>query len=213
MSERRGPRLVVEVGFLAALAAASTFANLRSYEIAGVMLLGWVCVAVFEWGALRSRAHYGSGLPPRWYVPQFTLPPPRPLEQFSAGYPSEPSAGEATWIASPAMLADWPVADEPVAAHERRVEEETQVHDVLEVEMALMLAEPEVEPELEPEPAPQHAAPRAVGMSKHRIDPLAEPPQKGRRFGRRVDDEALYAEVPNRPSGSRLLPSQSRSED
>src|SRR4051795_11963344 len=134
MPGRRAPRLAVEVGFLAALAVAASFAHLHPYEIAGVMLLGWVLAAVFEWGALRTRSHYGGGLPPRWYVPQISLPPPRPLEQVSSGYPAEAAVEEATWIASPAMLADWPVAEEPPPV-EARVEEETQGHDGLQGEL------------------------------------------------------------------------------
>src|SRR5437764_10505314 len=123
MPERRASRLLLEIVFLAALAAALTFAHLRPAEIAGLELLGWVFVALFEWGALRRLPHYGSGLPPRWYVPQVSLPPPRPLEQFVSGYPAADAVDEATWIASPAMLADWPVADvEPV------FDESTHVH-------------------------------------------------------------------------------------
>src|SRR5437763_11609075 len=141
MSERRAPRLIVEVVFLAALAAALTFARLQIYQVVGVMLLGWLLVTVFEWGALRARPHYGSGAPPRWYSPKVTLPPPRPLEQFSAGYPAAEAPSDApTWIASPAMLADWPVADlEPDA--EAPVEEQTHVHDVLELELGVAVAE------------------------------------------------------------------------
>src|SRR5438552_14341354 len=196
MSERRAPRLFVEVAFLAALAAALTFADLQAYEIAGVMVLGWVLVAVFEWGALRARPHYGSGSPPRWYSPPVKLPPPRPLEQFSAGYPAAEAPSDApTWIASPAMLADWPVADvdpgtEPV------VDEQTHVHDVLEFERAVAVAgeTTEAEPaELDEEPEddeadvePQQPEPRrqieprpvAAGQrtARHRIDPLAAAP-------------------------------------
>src|SRR5690349_20834689 len=131
MSERRAPRLILEVAFLAALSAALTFTDLETYAIAGVMAVGWLLVVVFEWGALRARAHYGSGLPPRWYVPRTTLPPPRPLEQLSSGYPAPDATADApTWIASPAMLAEWPVADiEPV--EESPVDEQTHVHDVL----------------------------------------------------------------------------------
>ncbi|HEY3922675.1 MAG TPA: hypothetical protein VGL76_11265 [Gaiellaceae bacterium] len=207
MSERRAPRLVLEVVYLAALATALGFARLRGYEIAGLMFLGWTLVAVFEWGALRGRAHYGSGLPPEWYVPHVDLPPPRPLEQVAVRYPAELLNDEPTWIASPAMLADWPVADEPVV--ELRVEEETQVHDVLELELALAVVEAVDEPE-PPLPTATPAAP--VTTARHRIDPLAEPEQKARRFNRRTKDEAVYAEVPLRPS-QRSLPSRSRSED
>src|SRR5215468_11439179 len=128
MPERRAPRLIAEIGFLAALAAALAFAGLETYAIVGVMLVGWALVALFEWGALRGRAHYGSGSPPRWYVPRVALPPPRPLEQLSSGYPAAEPAGDApTWIASPAMLAEWPVAEGDTDSDvEIAVEEQTQ---------------------------------------------------------------------------------------
>jgi len=200
LSERRAPRLALEVAFLIALAVALSFAHLRAYAVAGMMALGWVFVAVFEWGALRASPHYGSGLPPSWYVPPVSLPPPRPLEQVAARYAAEPGGDEPTWIASPAMLADWPVADEPVA--EPLLEQATQVHDVLEVERALAVVETR---------AP--AAGPSVRTERHRIDPLAEPPAKSRRLGRRVVDETAYAEVPSRPQGSRLLPGRSSRED
>jgi hypothetical protein len=221
MAERRAPRFALEVLFLAALAAALTFANLRPLAIAGLMLLGWVFVAIFEWGALRSRAHYGSGLPPRWYVPELSLPPPRPLEQVGAGYPAAEVAGDApTWIASPAMLADWPVAE-----IEPSVDEQTQVHDVLEVELAIAVAEAReesAEAVAEPEPA---EAPRreeravvseetqSLRMARHRIDPLEEPAPKARRFGKRQSADVVYAEVPARPTGSRPLPTLLRGDD
>src|SRR5881275_3411756 len=102
MSDRRGSRFLVEVLFL--------------LEIAGVMLVGWVVVALFEWAAWRDEPHYGSGLPPRYYVPQVSLPPAQPLEQVAAGYP-ETRDEAPTWIASAAlrneMLGEWPVAAHP----------------------------------------------------------------------------------------------------
>jgi hypothetical protein len=203
MADRRAPRFALEVIFLAALAAALTFANLRPVTIAGLMLLGWIFVAIFEWGALRSRAHYGSGLPPRWYVPHISLPPPRPLEQVAVGYPAaEVAGGEApTWIASPAMLADWPVAEiEPT------VDEQTQVHDVLEVELAIAVANAVPEGDVPQQPV-------QVRTARHRIDPLAEPAPKARRFGRRQGGDVIYAEVPARPEGSRSLPTRPRGDD
>src|SRR6476660_3169023 len=141
MSERRAPRLIVEVAFVAAREAALAFAESGTYEIVGVMLPGWALVALVERGALRGRAHYGSGSPPRWYVPRVVLPPPRPLEQVSSGYPaSEPATDAPTWIASPAMLAEWPVAeaDTDTDGDLAAVEEQTQVHDV---DVALAVAE------------------------------------------------------------------------
>jgi hypothetical protein len=225
VAARRAPRFVLEVLFLSALAAALTFVNLRPIAIAGLMLLGWAFVAIFEWGALRTRAHYGSGLPPRWFVPKISLPSPRPLEQVGSGYPAPEAVGDApTWIASPAMLADWPVSES-----ESPVDEQTHVHDVLEVELALAVAEKSreevveavVEPDLgaetsipeevELESLPREAA--EVRMARHRIDPLDEPAPKARRFGRRQDAEVAYAEVPARPEGSRSLPSRSRGDD
>jgi hypothetical protein len=113
MTDRRGSRFLLEVLFLLGLTVALTLANLRPLEIAGVMLIGWVIVALLEWVAWRDEPHYGSGLPPRYYVPQVSLPPAQPLEQVSAGYP-EARDEAPTWIASPAlraeMLGEWPVA-------------------------------------------------------------------------------------------------------
>jgi hypothetical protein len=230
MSERRAPRLIIELAFLVALSAAVTFADLQTYEIAGVMLLGWVLVAVFEWGALRGRPHYGSGSPPRWYIPQLTLPPPRPLEQFSSGYPAADAANDApTWIASPAMLADWPVQDvEPNA--ESPLDEQTHVHDALEVELAIAVAEqtqqalpveldedaePGASDDPEPKPRPSAAprAPRVARPARHRIDPLAAAVPKGRRFARRGEAAVDDAEVPDGPPRTRLLPTQASGED
>jgi hypothetical protein len=234
MSERRAPRLILEVAFLAALAAALTFAKLERYEIVGVMLLGWVLVVVFEWGALRARPHYRSGSPPRWYSPPVKLPPPRPLEQFSAGYPAAEAQSDApTWIASPAMLADWPVADVDPATTEPVFDEQTDVHDVLEVEGAVVVAgedtqaedieldeEPEVdEPDVEPrQPEPRRQiearpVPAEQRTARHRIDPLAVAPAKGRRFGRRTEAVTGDADLPDGPPRRRLLPAQARGED
>ena len=64
MPERRGFRFALEVLFLAALAAALGFARLRPLAVAGIMLLGWLLVALLEWVTWRGEAHYGRGLPP-----------------------------------------------------------------------------------------------------------------------------------------------------
>jgi len=224
VAARRAPRFAFEILFLSALAAALVFADLRPVEIVGLMLLGWVLVAIFEWGALRGLAHYGSGLPPRWFVPKISLPPPRPLEQVSSGYPAPETVGDApTWIASPAMLADWPVAE-----IDSRLDESTEVHDVLEVELALAVAEqsrdelvggwdePETAAEapeeaFEPEPVSRAGAPALT--ARHQIDPLEAPTPKARRFGRRQEADRAYADVPARPEGTRSLPSRSRGDD
>jgi hypothetical protein len=113
-------RFTVEALFLALLAAALTIADLEPSVIVGLMLVGWVVVALYEWAATRERPYYGRGLPPRYYVPQVSLPPPRPLEQLPSAY----NAGDLdddtpTWIASPAlreeMLGGWPVEVETSA--------------------------------------------------------------------------------------------------
>lgn len=66
MPKRRGSRFVLEVLFLAAVAAALTAADLNAPTVIGLMLLGWVVVALFEWAAWLDEPHFGSGLPPRY---------------------------------------------------------------------------------------------------------------------------------------------------
>src|SRR5476651_2139503 len=115
MPERRGFRFALEVLFLAALAAALSFADLRALAITAFMLLGWLLVALLEWVTWRGEAHYGRGLPPRYYVPRTSLPQPVPLEQAWQSYPAPEHHDDApTWIASPAFQAEllgaWPVA-------------------------------------------------------------------------------------------------------
>jgi hypothetical protein len=139
MPDNRGSRFALEVLFLLALAVALTLADLKPIEIAGIMLLGWLIVAALEWAAWREKPHYGSGLPPRYYVPQVSLPPAQPLEQDSAryseaGYPE--SRDEApTWIASAAlreeMLGIWPVAA-PAVTNGAGPEQEVEPAPVLD---------------------------------------------------------------------------------
>ena len=112
MPDHRGSRFALEVLFLVALAVGLTLAELRPLVIGGVMLLGWLIVAALEWAAWRDEPHYGSGLPPRYYVPPVNLPPAQPLEQVPAGYPEAQRDEAPTWIASAAlraeMLGEWP---------------------------------------------------------------------------------------------------------
>jgi hypothetical protein len=158
MSGRRGPRLVLELVYLFGLAVAVAFADVGPYGIGAFMLLGWIAVALYEWGRLRARPHYGSGLPPRWYVPRVALPPPRPLEQLGVVYPAfEETMSEATWISPASLRADWPVAElEP----DEDLGEETRSHDVLAVEPLSAIVVPpldaapvEIGPRVELEPA------------------------------------------------------------
>src|SRR4051794_18835721 len=118
MTDRRGWRFVLEALFLVVLAVALALAKLQALEIAGIMLLGWFVVALLEWAAWRGEPHYGSGLPPRFYVPTVNLPPAQPLEQVQVGYPRGNRDEEATWIAPAALraevLGEWPHASPPV---------------------------------------------------------------------------------------------------
>jgi hypothetical protein len=164
MTDRRGSRFVLEVLFLLALTVALTLANLRPIEIAGIMLIGWVIVAVLEWLAWREEPHYGSGLPPRYYVPQVNLPPAQPLEPVSVGYP-EARDEAPTWIASPALraemlgtepLGDWPVAEPPVSPRgeaEPDGDPWTTAEELPAAPLGELVAEPAPVPEPEPEPA------------------------------------------------------------
>ena len=233
MSDRRGSRFLLEVLFLLALAVVLTLTNLKPIEIAGVMLIGWIVVALFEWAAWRDEPHYGSGLPPRYYVPQVSLPPAQPLEQVAAGYP-EARDEAPTWIASAAlreeMLGEWPIAappeppvsppvsapattpePEPVPEPER--EPEPDPWTIQELPSA-PLDELEVdEPEAEPEPVLEVELARSVqGVARYSLDPLAEPPPR-RRFGRTATVEVPAVEVPSRPEGVRPLPGRSNRQD
>ena len=191
----------MEALFLGALAAVLTVADLSAPAIAGLMLVGWLVVALYEWAATRELPHYGRGLPPRYYVPQVSLPPPRPLEQLPAGYPAaELLDEEPTWIASPAMrdamLAEWPVAaGAPTSPAEDTVVDEllfvaiaeeyredvwldvgpAEAEDAQEAEpAAVAVAEPDVVEEVEPEPAAAVVAePEAISEPEAAV--VAEP--------------------------------------
>src|SRR5260221_6250601 len=158
MTDRRGSRFVLEVLFLLALTVALTLANLSPLEIAGIMLVGWVIVALLEWVAWRDEPHYGSGLPPRYYVRQFNLPPAHPLEQYSAGFPDARDEAP-TWIASPALRAEmlgvethgeWPVAAPPVSATSEEPELDPDPWTRAGELPAAPLGELDPEPEAEP---------------------------------------------------------------
>lgn len=235
MSDRRGSRFVIEVLFLLALAVALTLTNLKPIEIAGVMLVGWIVVALFEWAAWRDEPHYGSGLPPRYYVPQVNLPPAQPLEQVAAGYP-EARDEAPTWIASAAlreeMLGEWPVSatpeppvSPPVSAAPPVEPEPERVSEPDPWTIQELPAAPfgELEPEREPEPRVEEVSDtepslevvltRSVqGIARYSLDPLAEPPPR-KRFGRSTAAETPAVEVPSRPEGVRPLPGRSNRQD
>ena len=117
-------RFVLEVLFLAGVAAAVTVADVRPAGVIVLMALAWVVVALLEWTAWLDQPHYGRGLPPRYYVPNTALPPPQPIVQRGAPFPvprarrpapgtdDAPTfvAGAAEWSAE---LGAWPLLDAP----------------------------------------------------------------------------------------------------
>jgi hypothetical protein len=218
MPERRGFRFALEVLFLAALAAALSFADLRPLAIAGFMLLGWLIVALLEWVTWRGEAHYGRGLPPRYYVPRASLPQPVALEQAWQSYPEAEHHDDApTWVASPAfraeMLGAWPVA-------RAAVEVELEVPEELAPEFdPVQLLAPRSEPPEQEEPAraikpaAELQVATAVRLERHRIDPFRELERRRRPWSRTGDDETEIATVPARPTGLRVLPLLSNRED
>src|SRR3982751_785239 len=107
MPDGRRARIAFEAGFLVAVAAVLGVARVEPAWIVLVMLLAWLIVALLEWAAWRDEPHWGSGSPPRYYVPQQPLPPRPPTEELPAFslYPRPPAPREdaPTWIA-PAEL-------------------------------------------------------------------------------------------------------------
>ena len=222
MLDRRGSRFVLEAVFLVALAAALAFARLSTAEIVGVMLLGWVVVAALEWAAWRGEPHFGSGMPPRYYVPGVDLPPAQPREQVDQGYPDASREEAPTWIASAALraevLGEWPVATAPARTDDEEEEEPVFVDGSQKGAdpwtVAALPAEPLPPreplplplPEAEPEELPALPAPVSVGTARHHLDPLGDAAPR-RRFGRGRGLEAGdVIEVAARPSGVRPLP-------
>ena len=125
MPRHSARRFLLEVLFLAGVAAALTYADLRPAAIIGLMAAAWVVVALLEWTAWLDEPHYGRGLPPRYYVPHVALPPPVGVDQDEPAYPVL-TEDEPTFVASTQEwgidAADWP--DVAAAA----LAEDTVVH-------------------------------------------------------------------------------------
>jgi hypothetical protein len=199
--DNRGGRFAFEILFLVALAAVLAVAAVRPLVIVGVMALGWLLVAAVEWAVWRARPHYGSGLPPRYYVPRLNLPPAQVLEQVRAGYPASHRDEAPTWIASAAMraevLGEWPSAPE------------APPEEAPAVPLPVIEAPAPPEPKAEPAPAPVKLPPVRLELApgtpraRYSFDPLTEPAPK-RRFGRRREEAEPGLEVPARPSGRGL---------
>jgi hypothetical protein len=156
--EHRALRFVVEALILVAVATAVAVAGLRPLVIAGAMLLAWVLVALLEWALLQGESHFASGLPPRYYVPELTLPAPRqpepqaldaqapiPVASVATGGPEQPAAeplgdpepspspdeGEPLWLeAPPPEIDEAPAQEQPRADEpEERVDPAVLVPD------------------------------------------------------------------------------------
>lgn len=226
MSDRRGSRFLLEAVFLVGLAAALAFARLRTAEIAGAMLAGWVLVATLEWAAWRGRPHYGSGLPPRYYVPRLNLPAGVPVPGMrAAAAPGAPAQVTAPPAAAPPLPrreapGDWPFAA-PGTGDARRESPAGDPWLVASLPVApIERGAPgrDQDTVLLPAPAEQVAAVETwstVAAARagrgptalHTLDLLAEPPR--RRRGGSVE-EIPRVEVPARPPGVRRLPSRWR---
>ena len=190
---RRLIRFGVEVAFLVGLAAALVLAEAEPLVITGGMLAGWVVVALFEWAGMRSRPHYGSGLPPRYYVPQVSLPPPRPLEQLRAGYPvSGDRDEEATWIAPPEVLESWPVggAAAPGTEPTSSVSEDTMVDELLPLTMHERKLDPWLEGPLPAKVAVGEPPPEEPGP-----EPQPEPPEPEPALEEAPEEEKVMVEA------------------
>lgn len=196
MLDRQGSRFALEVLFLGALATGLALAKLQAVVIVGAMALGWIVVALLEWAAWRGEPHFGSGLPPRYYVPRTSLPPPQPLEQVFAGYPAPGREEAPTWIASAELraqvLGEWPVVANTDDAEEEADVELVQLPPAPAPEPSR--AQPPATPPLPPLPA---AVLQTYGTARHQLEPFSPPPARGL-LGRRKAAGVVTLEVPAR---------------
>jgi hypothetical protein len=160
---------VLELAFLAVVAAVLGAARVEPAWVVVVMLVAWALVAVVEWAAWRDEPHWASGRPPRYYVPTVSLParpPTQELPRFSL-YP-RPREDAPTFIAPP-ELRDELLAQASAAVVVEDDEEawsgwpdghlgEPEA-DPWTVEELPALPAAEVEPEPEPEPEPELVVP------------------------------------------------------
>jgi hypothetical protein len=120
MPSHSARRFLLEVLFLAGVAAALTYADLRPAAIIALMAVAWAVVALLEWTAWLDEPHYGRGLPPRYYVPHVALPPPVGIDQREPAYPVLDD--QPTFVASTQEwgieVADWPELEAGVGAED-----------------------------------------------------------------------------------------------
>jgi hypothetical protein len=222
MPESRGARIVLELAFLAVVAAVLGAARVEPAWVVLVMLVAWVVVAVVEWVAWRDEPHWASGRPPRYYVPTVSLPA-RPPTQELPRFSLYPRADAPTFVAPPELRDEllaqasaavvveddeeawsgWPDGHLSEAEADPWTVEELPALPAVEVEVEPEPAPVAVEPEPEPEPEPVAAVATAepepvVVLARHRVDPFAEQPLR-RWPWQRPGEEPLSVEVPSRP--------------
>jgi hypothetical protein len=92
------PRLLLEILFLAAVAAAAAVAKLDAPVIAGVMAGAWLLVALIEWAAARADLRSQE------------------VPGFASGAPAEPLPADPSWFVAPVeqTLVE-PAPDSPTA--------------------------------------------------------------------------------------------------
>ena len=179
------------------------------------MLLGWVLVATLEWAAWRGRPHYGSGLPPRYYVPRLNLPPALPSRPCRRASRRRARAEEQSRVGSPPrtdVLGDWPLAA-PGSGGARREAPELDPWLVASLPVAPLERGTRASPSRPPSTWEEEteiavatwstviaARARQGPMALHSLDPLAEPPRRKRGGG---DEGLLRVDVPARPPGIR----------
>ncbi len=201
MRDGRGVRLALEVALLVALAVVLGLSDVRPLVIVAVMAVAWLVVAAVEWVSWREVPHYGTGSPPRYYVPPVRLPPPRPIEQSRSGsYPGPRSTEAPTWIAPPearrATVSGWPAVASPPEARPPAAPSAT----VPEFAPAGAADDPWRVEALPAEPV----ASGPVRLAKHHLDPFAETVPRRRLWQRRLQDSGSEVELPALPRHPRL---------
>jgi hypothetical protein len=184
MPESRGARILLELAFLALVAAVLGAAHVEPAWVVVVMLVAWLLVAVVEWVAWRDEPHWASGRPPRYYVPTVSLParpPTQELPRFSL-YP-RPREDAPTFIAPPELR-------DELLAQAVAVEDDEEVWSgwpdghlsepeadpwTLEELPALPAAEDEPEPKPEPEPVAIEPEPEPESEPEPEPEPVPEP--------------------------------------
>lgn len=208
MPKHSARRFLLEVIFLAGVAAALTYADLRPAAVVALMAIAWVVVVLLEWTAWLDEPHYGRGLPPRYYVPHVALPPPRAVEQGEEAYPVLPAYDdEPTFVASTqewaAGLAEWPELDTSGAGEETVVPLPPPIPEVEET-VAAELVLPEEDEERVPDEPRVVEAVEAAAIAAAVVEPEPVPAPARERVRRPSPEQASVLVAPARVSGTAL---------